>query len=73
MRKAVAAAGIRKSVTLHGLRHTCATHLLEMGVNILRVKELMGHTDIRTAMLYLQVMNLSDEKAFSPFDKLYDK
>jgi site-specific recombinase XerD len=73
MHKAVAKAGIRKSITLHGLRHTYATHLLEMGVNILRVKELMGHTDIRTTMLYLQVMNLSDEKAFSPFDKLFNK
>jgi site-specific recombinase XerD len=71
MRKAVETAGIRKRITLHGLRHTYATHLLEMGVNILRVKELMGHTDIRTTMLYLQVMNLSAEKAFSPFDKLY--
>jgi site-specific recombinase XerD len=73
MRKAVTTAGIRKSVTVHGLRHTYATHLLELGVNILRVKELMGHTDIRTTMLYLQVMNLSEEKAFSPFDKLYDQ
>ncbi|MDR1098380.1 MAG: tyrosine-type recombinase/integrase [Tannerella sp.] len=73
MRKAVAKAGIRKRITVHGLRHAYATHLLEMGVNILRVKELMGHTDIRPTMLYLQVMNLSGEKAFSPFDRLYNK
>lgn len=68
---AVRRAGIRKKITLHTLRHTCATHLLEMGVNILRVKELPGHTDIRTTMLYLQIMNLSAEKSFSPLDKLY--
>jgi site-specific recombinase XerD len=71
LRKAVSRSGIRKNITLHTLRHTYATHLLEMGVNILRVKELLGHTDIRTTMLYLQVMNLSGKKAFSPFDKLY--
>jgi site-specific recombinase XerD len=71
MHKAVETAGIRKNISLHGLRHAYATHLLEMGMSILRVKELMGHTDIRTTMLYLQVMNLSGEKAFSPFDKLY--
>jgi site-specific recombinase XerD len=42
-----------------------------MGMSILRVKELLGHSDIRTTMLYLQVMNLAAEKAFSPLDKLY--
>jgi site-specific recombinase XerD len=73
LRRAVSRAGIRKKITLHTLRHTYATHLPEMGVNILRVKELLGHTDIRTTMLYLQVMNLSAQKAFSPFDRLCRK
>lgn len=71
LRKARSEAGILKRVTPHTLRHTYATHLLEMGMNILKVKELLGHTDIRTTMLYLQVMNQADEKAFSPLDKLY--
>lgn len=73
LRKATFRAGILKRVTPHTLRHTYATHLLEMGMNILRVKELLGHTDIRTTMLYLQVMNQGTEKAFSPFDKLYSE
>jgi site-specific recombinase XerD len=73
LRKAVAQAGILKRVSPHTLRHTYASHLLEMGTSILRVKELLGHTDIRTTMLYLRVINLSEEKDFSPFDKLYCK
>jgi site-specific recombinase XerD len=73
LRKSVSVSGIRKKITLHTLRHTYATHLLEMGINIVRVKELMGHTDIQTTMIYLQVMNIGGEKAFSPFDKLYSK
>lgn len=73
LRKAASKAGILKRITPHTLRHTYATHLLEMGMNILRVKELLGHTDIRTTMLYLQVMNQDNEKSFSPFDKLYSK
>ena len=71
LRNAVSKAGIRKKITPHTLRHSYATHLLEMGMSILLVKELLGHTDIRTTMLYLQVMNQDREKAFSPFDKLY--
>jgi site-specific recombinase XerD len=73
LRKACSKAGIRKRVSPHTLRHTYATHLLEMGMNILRVKELLGHTDIRTTMLYLQVMNQAREKDFSPFDRIYSK
>jgi len=73
LRKAASNAGILKKISPHTLRHTYATHLLEMGMNILRVKELLGHTDIETTMIYLQVMNQSGEKAFSPFDKLYSK
>jgi len=73
LRKAAAEAGIPKKISPHTLRHSYATHLLEMGMSILRVKELLGHTDIDTTMIYLQVMNLGNEKAFSPFDKLYSK
>ncbi|MDR1115934.1 MAG: tyrosine-type recombinase/integrase [Tannerella sp.] len=73
LRRAVSRSGIRRKITLHTLRHTYAIHLPEMGVDILRVKELLGHADIRTTMLYLQVMNLSAKKAFSPFDRLCRK
>jgi site-specific recombinase XerD len=64
-------AGIRKKATPHTLRHSYATHLLEMGVDIFRVKELLGHSSVRTTLIYLHVINPAYEQAFSPFDKLY--
>lgn len=53
--QAVKKAGIVKEVTLHTLRHTYATHLLEQGVNILAIKDLLGHVYIDTTMLYLHL------------------
>lgn len=53
--QAVKRAGIAKEVSLHTLRHTYATHLLEQGVNILTIKELLGHAHIDTTMIYLHL------------------
>jgi Site-specific recombinase XerD len=63
--------GIKKQVSSHILRHTYATHLLEMGTDIMTLKDLLGHTDIKTTMLYLHVCNLEKQKAFSPMDRIY--
>lgn len=68
---AVKKAGIFKEVTLHTLRHTYATHLLEQGVNILTIKELLGHAHIDTTMVYLHLAQPSAVVAFSPMDTLY--
>ena len=65
--------GIKKHVTSHVLRHTYATHLLEMGMDIITLKELLGHTDIRTTMIYLHVAHLGRLRSFNPLDKLYSK
>lgn len=63
--------GIKKQVSSHILRHTYATHLLEMGTDIMTLKDLLGHTDIKTTMLYLHICNLDKQKAFSPMDRIY--
>jgi integrase len=64
-------AGITKEVSVHTLRHTYACHLLEEGMNIVTLKELMGHANIETTMEYLHVCQLDDRKMFSPLDSLF--
>lgn len=63
---------ITKDVNLHSLRHSYATHLLEQGLNIVTVKELLGHADITTTMIYLHVAQCPLIKPHSPLDKLYN-
>lgn len=63
---------ITKEVNLHSLRHSYATHLLEQGLNIVTVKELLGHADITTTMIYLHVAQCPLIKPHSPLDKLYN-
>jgi len=70
--QAVKRAGIVKEVSLHTLRHTYATHLLEQGVNILTIKDLLGHAHINTTMIYLHLARPSVQVAFSPLDTLYN-
>ena len=71
MREALKRAGIKKQVNLHSLRHSYATHLLEEGVNIVTLKELLGHAEISTTMIYLHVARCEVIKAHSPLDTLY--
>ena len=60
LRKALSAAcrscGINKRVTLHTLRRSFATHMLESGKSIHQIQELLGHADIRTTEIYLHTM-----------------
>ena len=69
--EAVKRAGIRKEVHTHTLRHSYATHLLEQGVNILTIQELLGHSHIETTMVYLHIAKPSTQNVFSPLDTLY--
>jgi len=71
MREALKKTSIQKDVNLHSLRHTYATHLLEEGVNIVTLKELLGHADISTTMIYLHIAQCPMVKAHSPLDTLY--
>jgi len=57
MRETLKKTGITKEVSLHSLRHSYATHLLEDGVNIVTIKELLGHAHIATTMLYLHSLS----------------
>ena len=61
----------KKKFTAHTLRHSYATHLLEDGLNIISLKELLGHAHIETTMVYLHVANSGSSLKFSPLDTLY--
>ena len=58
MKETVKRAGIIKQVTIHSLRHSYATHLLEYGVDIDTVRDLLGHAHLSTTILYLHVARL---------------
>lgn len=64
-------AGIQKPMNVHTLRHTFATHLLEEGLDILTIKDMLGHESIDTTMIYLHVAQTDKCRAFSPLDRLY--
>lgn len=71
VKEAARRAGITKEVSVHTLRHTFATHLLEDGLNIVSVQHLLGHENIETTMLYLHVADCERVKPFSPLDTLF--
>lgn len=72
IRETLKKTSIKKKINLHSLRHSYATHLLEDGVNIVTLKELLGHAEITTTMIYLHVAQCTLIKPHSPLDTLYD-
>ena len=70
-RLAMQKSGIIKDACVHTLRHSFATHLLEQGVDIVTIKEQLGHSNIQTTMMYLHVAKVERKMAHSPFDRLY--
>lgn len=62
--------GLKKRVTLHTLRHSFATHLLENGTDLRYIQELLGHSSPKTTMIYTHVTEASIRKIKNPFDNL---
>jgi site-specific recombinase XerD len=69
-RQTVAAAGITKKASMHTLRHSYATHLLEAGVNLLTLQKLLGHNQLSTTALYTHLQQDHLLRTASPLDTL---
>ncbi|TBX65190.1 recombinase [Flavobacterium silvisoli] len=73
MREALKKSGLNKKATVHTLRHSFATHLLENGTDIRYIQQFLGHSDIRTTTIYTHLTSNSVNKIKSPLDILIDE
>ena len=70
LKQNIVKAGITKPVTLHWLRHSYATHLLESGTDLRYIQEILGHSSSKTTEIYTHVSTKSLQNIISPFDTL---
>lgn len=70
LRRVVQELQLRKSIHLHTLRHSYATHLLEAGVNLRLIQQFLGHRSLQTTMIYLHLTSQGQEQARAAIDRL---
>ena len=70
MKRVVQELGFRKRITIHTLRHSYATHLLEAGVNLRMIQKYLGHSSLQATMIYLHLTSLGQEQARATIAKL---
>lgn len=73
LKEALSMTNIKKKISMHSLRHTFATHQLEAGLNIMVLKELLGHANIQTTLIYLHIAQVKTQKTTACLDLLYGK
>jgi site-specific recombinase XerD len=72
LRRVVRDLGLRKARSIHTLRHSSATHLLEAGVNLRLIQQYLGHSSLQTTMVYLHLTAVSQEQARQRIEALME-
>jgi site-specific recombinase XerD len=70
MRRVVEQLGFKKRISVHTLRHSYATHLLEAGVSLRLIQQYLGHSSLQTTMVYLHLTSAGQEQAREKIDAL---